>query len=698
MHFTASAITQDRWDKSGFGCAHLGKNNKELIFGLSCPSFNEALWKQGLNFFNIWLDKPNVNLESILSLWNGLLDEIKAEEAAAFCLTGEDHDVAFSLLGEAGLYFLQPIQISPIIEGKQPKRFSQVFRGSLVLDSLLIGGTYAMMRLIPQETVKELFRRSHSQNECSRLSQEMSRRYDFTLPLITVAASPEEAQIYVLPQPRQTQVVIDGSRPMYESTRNLNKQQPPRSRILNKNNIMIAWPKIKKSFDYLKKQSPKLTTVLKAILTGAILTGKYIYIFAEILIRKTSQVLLALFKVVVALIHPRKTWPEKKDYIKWKILSQYSRIKNWYRALPKMSQISIVLAVIVTGLLIYSLASLAYSNRNAATVSEINLALNEIDAKSSSAKAALIYDDTDRARALTTEALAVLSTLKNNKNLSSDKYSFWERDLNSLLEQTEKLTTIEKPAQIYALNETAPRLLTLWKGNILGLESAGGKLFIYNIKAKTLQANQANELKGAIKILNDGQNIFVVKPQEILRLQLSPFTVEKTELNKTEPEPFAAIDTYTKRLYAVLAQVGKITRYDKTLAGFGKGLLWGNQTYAALKNGVSLAVDGALFILTSEGKVINCQNGTCADLNIKTPDLALLKPDEIYTSATSKFLFLLSRTKNRLIILTKQGKVVAQYTSPAWTDTQSAQIDETAKKAYLVANNNIYMISLEGLK
>lgn len=697
MHFTASAITQDRWDKSGFGCVHLGKNNKELIFGLSCPSFNENLWKQGLNFFNVWLDKPNVNLESILSLWNGLLDEAKADEVAAFCLAGEDHDVAFSLLGEAGLYFLQPIQVSPIIEGKQPKRFSQVFRGSLILDSLLIGGTYAMMRLIPQETVKELFRRSHGQNECLRLSQEMSRRYDFTLPLLTVAASPEEAEIYVLPQPHQAQVIVD-TKPMYESTRDLDKQQPPRSRILNKNSIMVAWPKIKKLYDYLKKQSPKIMAVIKAIVTGAILAGKYIYIFLEILIRKTSLVVAAVFKTAFVLAHPKKSWPEKKEYVSTKVGGQYNRIKNWYTGLPRMSQVSIVLGVILAGLLIYSLITLAYNNRSSATTAQINSALSEIEAKSSSARAALIYDDTDRARTLTNEALTLLSTLKNNKNLADDKYNVLERDLKSLLEQTDKLTTIANPNQIYALNETAPSLLTLWKGSLLGLENNGGKLFTYNIKTKTLQSNQNDSLKGAIKLLNDGQNIFVIKPQEILRLQLSPFTLEKTELNKTDAEPFISIDTYTKRLYALLSNSGKIVRYDKTLAGFGKGLLWGNQTYSAIKTGVSLAVDGTLFVVTSDGKVINCQNGACSDLFVKTPDLASLKPDEIYTSVTSKFLFLLSRSNNRLIVLNKLGKVVTQYTSPIWTDTQGMQIDEVAKKAYLVANNNIYVIELEGLK
>lgn len=698
MHFTASAITQDRWDKSGFGCVHLGKNNKELIFALSGPSFNETMWKQGLTFFKVWLDKPNINLESILSLWNGLLDETKTTEVAAFCLAGEDHEVAFSLLGEAGLYFLQPIQISPIIEGKQPKRFSQVFRGSLVLDSLLIGGTYAMMRLIPQETVKELFRRAHGQNECLRLSQEMSRRYDFTLPLITVAASPEDAEIYLLPQLHQTSVVVDAARPMYESTRDLGRHQPPRSRLLNKNNILTAWPKIKNFFDYLKKRSPQWLSVLKALAAGLILALKYLSLFTKIAILKTGQISAAFFQIMVVLLHPKKPWLEKKLFVKNKALGQINRIKNWYGDLPRLSQISLALGIVLTLLLTYSLFNLAYKNQNAASLAEVTAALNEIGAKETSARAALIYDDTERARTLTSEALAWLETFKNNQNLEREKYDLLRQNLLLLFQQTEKLTTLENPTPIYALTETAPRLLTLWKGHLLGVESDSGKLFSFNIKAKTLQVNQSSILKGALKILNDGQSIFVLKPQEIFRLQLAPFVLEKAELNKMDKEPFTAADTYTKRLYALSAPAGKIVRYDKTLAGLSKGQLWGNQTYSALKNGQSLAVDGTLFVLTSEGKIINCQNGACVNLAVRAPDLAELKPAEIFTTASGKFLFLLSRASNRLIVLTKQGQVAAQYTSPVWTDTQAAQIDETGKKAYLIANNNIFVISLEGLK
>ncbi|GEM_PF-3507323 len=700
MHFTASAITQDRWDKSGFGVVHLGHNNKELIFGLSCTSFNETLWKQGINFFNVWLEKSHVNLESILSLWNNLLDEAKAEEISAFCLTGEDNEVAFSLLGEAGLYFLQTTQISGIIEGKQPKRFQQIFRGSLIPDSLIVGGTYAMMRLIPQETVKELFRRAHSQNECMRLAQEMSRRYDFALPLLTVAASFEAAQNIMLPQSAQTmpsRVVVESSRELYGPT-NSAPTQPPRARLLNKKNLLTAWPKFKKIFDSGKNYLPYFVRALRSFLKFSLLTITYIIFFIKIVSTKTWFSLKTLRHIGQIIIHKDIPWADKKSELKNINAKWWLKKREWYSALPKTSQISLVLVVIISALLIYSIFSLIKKNQTETDLTAINATLSDIDNKRSSAEAALIYDDSNRARGLTQEALVLVEQLPQNNSEYRAKYDLLKRDLTALLLKTEHLNILTAPIQLYALNETAPQTLTLFKGNLYGLEKKSGKIFIFNIKNKTIQTQTFSELKDALRIFNDGQNLMIIKAQELFRLQTSPLALEKAELNKNAGESFAAIDVYNKRLYSLLSQSGKILRFDQTLSGFSKGQLWGNQTFAQIKGGVSLAVDGTLFVLQPDGRLLNCQNGQCLEMSVKSIDLVALKPEEIYTTANSKFLFLLARANKRLIVLDKQGKVVSQYSSPLWESLQSVQIDETSKRAFILANNNIYGISLENLK
>ena len=58
-----------------------------------------------------------------------------------------------------------------------------------------------------------------------------------------------------------------------------------------------------------------------------------------------------------------------------------------------------------------------------------------------------------------------------------------------------------------------------------------------------------------------------------------------------------------------------------------------------------------------------------------------------------KYLYVLDPGSKRIVILTKEGVMVNQYTSEKFTDLRDIAIDETNQKAYLLSGKKIYGIT-----
>jgi hypothetical protein len=97
-----------------------------------------------------------------------------------------------------------------------------------------------------------------------------------------------------------------------------------------------------------------------------------------------------------------------------------------------------------------------------------------------------------------------------------------------------------------------------------------------------------------------------------------------------------------------------------------------------------MAIDTSIWILDKSNQIKNYHNGIykkTLELNI-FPEFE--NPVKIYTSAESLYLYILEPCKNRIIILTKDGKIFKQFQSEKFDNLKNFHISQDEKTIYLL--------------
>lgn len=151
---------------------------------------------------------------------------------------------------------------------------------------------------------------------------------------------------------------------------------------------------------------------------------------------------------------------------------------------------------------------------------------------------------------------------------------------------------------------------------------------------------------------------------------------------------------FRKRLYTLNPESNQILRHEPKPDGFDAGSLW-LKDGTDIKNAITLAIDGSLYVGTADGKIIRLLKGAKTAFAIKPIDPPLTAIKKLWTTEDSDYLYALDPTQKRLLTFAKNnGLLKAQYVSPSFTDLQDFSIDERAKLGYLLNGANVVSIPL----
>lgn len=169
---------------------------------------------------------------------------------------------------------------------------------------------------------------------------------------------------------------------------------------------------------------------------------------------------------------------------------------------------------------------------------------------------------------------------------------------------------------------------------------------------------------------------------------------------------FAASDAaegYLNNLYLLDSSTGLLWKYPASDSSYGKGTNQVNIDEIDLKNSVSLAIDGYIYVLKDDGTVIKLLKGIReANFNLQTlpGNDKIAKPLKIMTGQNDNNLYILDGgVKNhqnaRVIEYDKNGAFVKQYALPNKLDqVKDAVIKPSEKKLWLLSASTIYEFDL----
>lgn len=159
-----------------------------------------------------------------------------------------------------------------------------------------------------------------------------------------------------------------------------------------------------------------------------------------------------------------------------------------------------------------------------------------------------------------------------------------------------------------------------------------------------------------------------------------------------------SITNYVGSLYLLDGVVGQIYKHPSSSSQFNKGEEYISTTNINLKQSVSLAIDGSIYVLKNDGRVLKLQKSKLQDFslkNIPTPFDKIAGGVKIFTDADTPSVYILDSDQKRILEFDKDGQFIHQYALPStFNKITDFVVSAKSRKIWILESNNLYEISI----
>ncbi len=375
---------------------------------------------------------------------------------------------------------------------------------------------------------------------------------------------------------------------------------------------------------------------------------------------------------------------------------QYVESKKQSPKLPRPSKALLAAAAVVLCLFASGTVFLHFKYEKESAAESLRQKVEIIQNKKNAAEASLIYNDEVGAAKLLVEADSLLAVFPQNNTQEKNAYEDIAGELGTLRDKIRHLVNIENPALLVNFSEHNPSAAVnefiISKNNLYAFDRLASAVYKMNIETKEIINKNAPGLSLRLGFLENENSAFFYQPEKkFFNFDLNEDILKQEGVTLNENE--SKIDDlalYNQKLYILDAINNQIFKHTPTESGFTRGTPW-IKDGTDIKNAVSFAIDGSVYLAKSNGEIVKFDNGKKTDFSYSI-DPPLVSPSKIWTSPESSFVYILEPAGKRLVVLDKEGKLKAQYVSGQLTDLRDFVVLEDKKEIYLLSENQIYGI------
>lgn len=169
---------------------------------------------------------------------------------------------------------------------------------------------------------------------------------------------------------------------------------------------------------------------------------------------------------------------------------------------------------------------------------------------------------------------------------------------------------------------------------------------------------------------------FVYTLESNLITSIDKQTQENTELLKNDnnwEEP-GGLGVYNKNLYVLDKKDSEIIKFAPTQGGYGATKYL--QESADFSTARSMAIDGSVWVLLSNGSVLKFTRGKKDAFSLTGLDKPLLAPTSIATGQDLDHLYILDNGNSRIVVFDKNGVYKTQYSARLLKDVKGMEVRE----------------------
>lgn len=439
--------------------------------------------------------------------------------------------------------------------------------------------------------------------------------------------------------------------------------------------INLSWSGLAPLVYYIKKILWSLLTILWTLLTG-------IY-----------RQFLMVFYVITNYENKRRNTLES-----WQ--KQFYSYKQNIKQLPILTKLMLTVCIILVTTFIGSIVYIKNNQEKNKKLKTYQTQLHFIRTKKDSAESALIYKDELTARQEIEEARKSLGELACETKEEKTTCEQLQQNVDEILTKIRKIVMLK------------PETLVTWEevSNLKGLVKINNKLVSYNPSQTTLFIydldNKQKDIKSITSTTSSGfisatvpkENdyvLLVTDKDELIQFKpdnvFENLTISYDDKNQNR---ISDLTIYNQRLYRLDTNNNQIYRHDRTNTGFKVGKEWIKDTQTNITDGVSLTIDGDIFILKENGEVVKFSQGIQQPFTIKGLDPKLESGVKIWTYNELKHIYILDSLSQRIIVLDKEGNLKLQLKASEFEQPSDMVIDEEAKTGFIIDKNRLYKINL----
>jgi len=382
----------------------------------------------------------------------------------------------------------------------------------------------------------------------------------------------------------------------------------------------------------------------------------------------------------------------------WRLLvkNKYQLLTRWlaqglrqFFALPRQQQALGIIGVLLVAMLASNLATTGQREIERQRSAVFASTVGQINEQFATAEGALIYEDEERATTAVAEAKAALAGLTTTKRKEKNTVDQLQQKLSELTRKLSRITpvtitelgtlngeaiTIQRSGDLIFTINSADNAVARWSG-------ADG-LKLLEVKAATPQIKYA---AGDLLYYHGGNGLVRLDPTK------QTFSEAASNL-AVVTGAVTDITLYQRRLYILSAAQKQIYRLYAVGSGFGKAEPWLREP-ADLSQAISIAVDGDIYALYSDGRIDKFSAGKHQDYTARAIEPALTNPRKIFVTNTQ--LYILDPSQSRIVVLVKgTGNLVAQYTNDSFSQLKDLALDEKNKLGYALVGNRLVRFPL----
>lgn len=367
---------------------------------------------------------------------------------------------------------------------------------------------------------------------------------------------------------------------------------------------------------------------------------------------------------------------------------------EWLISPKNRALLYILLIIILVIILILSVGKLRQQQVSRQDEESARTTLTQMqDQYNNEVKLAILYNDTAKAKNMLSEMINNLPNIEKIPALASEATDL----VNKVQDQLDKLTNTTRYKDLKPLVkfDNATNIVASG-GNIFSIASGNNNFYT----ASTEQNSNPQELSlptadGAAKALTNfdenGNALIYTFNQFIYKSGVNKDTLTKLKSSEDKFGSADRINIFAGNIYLLDSKLGQIYKYTKSGDTYSKASDYLDTAKVDIKEAVSLAIDGSIYVLTKNGQVVKLSKGQPQEFNLKdipTPNDKITKPKAIFTNVDASSIYILD--DNRVLEFDKTGKFIKQYIVSGLTNVSDFYPDLKNKKIYFLDSNNVY--------